>query len=76
MLGDVGLAVEVALHDPRCPQVVGHAEHTAGLMRQATSTDTESEAVLTHFVGEMSETELARLQQVLARRSGGSPRRA
>ena len=58
----------------RFQTVVGHAEHTAGLMRQAMSTDTDSEAVLTHFIGEMSETELTRLQQVLARRSGGSPR--
>lgn len=54
--------------------VVGHAEHTAVLMRQAMSTDTDSEAVLTHFVGEMDQADLDRLQQVLARRRGGAPR--
>lgn len=48
---------------------VSHAEHTAGLMRHALSTGPDSEAVLTHFVGEMSDDELARLRQVLARRS-------
>lgn len=48
---------------------VSHAEHTAGLMRHALSAGPDSEAVLTHFVGEMSAAELARLQQVLARRS-------
>jgi predicted transcriptional regulator len=54
--------------------VVSHAEHTAALMRQALDTDTDSEAVLTHFVGEMTDDELARLQQVLGRRAGGTPR--
>lgn len=58
----------------RYQTVVGHAEHAAGLMRQAMSADADSEAVLTHFIGEMSEAELGRLQQVLARRSGGAPR--
>ena len=54
--------------------VVSHAEHTAALMRQALDTDTDSEAVLTHFVGEMTDDELTRLQQVLGRRAGGTSR--
>jgi predicted transcriptional regulator len=54
--------------------VVSHAEHTAALMRQALDTDTDSEAVLAHFVGEMTDDELTRLQQVLGRRAGGTPR--
>lgn len=53
----------------RYQTAVSHAEHTAGLMRHALSTGPDSDAVLTHFVGEMSAEELARLQQVLARRS-------
>lgn len=48
---------------------VSHAEHTAGLMRHALSAGPDSEAVFTHFVGEMSDDELARLRQVMARRS-------
>lgn len=48
---------------------VTHAEHTAGLMRTALSAGPDSEAVLTHFVGEMSQDELTRLRQILARRS-------
>lgn len=51
---------------------LSHTEHTAGLMRQALSAGDGSEAVLAHFVGEMSPDELARLQAVLARRSQGS----
>ncbi|WP_028923142.1 BlaI/MecI/CopY family transcriptional regulator [Pseudonocardia acaciae] len=47
--------------------VLSRAEHTAGLMRQAMSTDADSEAVLTHFVGEMSSEDRTRLQEVLAR---------
>jgi predicted transcriptional regulator len=54
--------------------VVSHAEHTAALMRQALDTDTDSEAVLTHFVGEMTDDELTRLQQVLRRRADGTAR--
>ena len=53
---------------------VGHAEHTAGLMRRVLSAGPDSEAVLTHFVEEMSTDELTRLQQVLARRSAESDR--
>ncbi len=51
-----------------------HAEHTAGLMRHAFTAGPDSEAVLTHFVGEMSEDDLDRLQQVLARRASGPDR--
>ena len=53
---------------------LSHAEHTAGLMRHALTTGPDSEAVLTHFVGEMSEDDRSRLQQVLARRSSGTYR--
>ena len=46
-----------------------HAEHTAGLMREALSGgERDTEAVLTHFVGEMNEAELAGLREVLRRR--------
>ncbi len=51
-----------------------HAEHTAGLMRHALTAGPDSEAVLTHFVGEMSADDLDRLQQVLARRASGPDR--
>jgi predicted transcriptional regulator len=51
--------------------VAGHAEYTANLMRQALSAGPESGAVLAHFVGRMSEAELARLQEVLRRRRAG-----
>lgn len=51
-----------------------HAEHTAGLMRHALTAGPDSEAVLAHFVGEMSDDELDRLQQVLARRASGPDR--
>ncbi len=54
--------------------VVSHAAHTAGLMREALSAGDGSEAVLAHFVGEMTEDELTRLQAVLARRSPESGR--
>lgn len=46
-----------------------HAEHTAGLMREALSGgERDTGAVLTHFVEEMSEDELAELRAVIARR--------
>lgn len=51
-----------------------HAEHTAGLMRHALTAGPDSEAVLAHFVGEMSADDLDRLQQVLARRASGPDR--
>ena len=49
-----------------------HAEHTAGLMREALSGGQDTDAVLTHFVGDMSEDELERLRDVLTRRGGGA----
>lgn len=49
---------------------LSHSEHTAGLMREALSGGQDTDAVLTHFVGEMSVDELARLQEVLSRRGG------
>jgi predicted transcriptional regulator len=49
-----------------------HAEHTAGLMREALSGGQDTDAVLTHFVGDMSEHELDRLRDVLRRRAGGA----
>lgn len=55
--------------------VVSRAEHTAALMRKALSIGADSEAVLTHFVGQMTGEELTRLQEVLARRATGKPRR-
>jgi predicted transcriptional regulator len=49
--------------------VRSHAEHTARLMREALTADDDSEAVLAHLVGDMTEDELTRLQEVLARRN-------
>jgi predicted transcriptional regulator len=51
---------------------LSHAEHTAGLMREALSRGgRDTEAVLTHFVGEMNDTELAGLREVIRRRAEG-----
>lgn len=48
---------------------LSHAEHTAGLMREALNRgERDTGAVLAHFVGEMSEDELAELRDVIARR--------
>lgn len=57
--------------------VLSHAEHIAGLMRQAfdDSGANDTAAVLTHFVGEMSPEELAGLEDVLRRRGGTVPKR-
>ena len=41
-------------------------------MREALNIGEDSEAVLTHFVGAMSEDELARLSQVMNNRRGTS----
>lgn len=47
-----------------------HAEHTAGLMREAlASGERDTAAVLTHFVGKMSSEELEDLKAVIRRRS-------
>jgi predicted transcriptional regulator len=55
---------------------LSQAEHTAGLMHEALSRGgRETEAVLTHFVGEMSEQELDRLHDVLRRRGEGTASR-
>jgi predicted transcriptional regulator len=54
--------------------VLNRAEYTAGLMRQAMSGENDSEAVLTHFVGEMSSEDRVRLQEVLARHAQGGDR--
>ncbi|MGI8814151.1 MAG: BlaI/MecI/CopY family transcriptional regulator [Pseudonocardia sp.] len=52
---------------------LSHAEHTAGLMREALSRgERDTGAVLTHFVEEMSQDELAELREVLARRGDGA----
>ena len=56
----------------RYQTVLTHVEHTAGLMHEALSTGEDSEAVLTHFVGTMSDDELARLYQVMKNRPGTS----
>lgn len=51
---------------------LSHAQHTAGLMREALSGgEQDTEAVLTHFVGDMSAQELDRLREVLRRRGNG-----
>jgi predicted transcriptional regulator len=52
--------------------VLSHAEHSASLMREAMSTDADRQAVLSHFVGAMSEDELARLRQILRNRPEAS----
>jgi predicted transcriptional regulator len=48
--------------------LASRAEHTAALMREALSGEPDSEAVLTHFVGQISQHDLDRLREVLARR--------
>lgn len=54
---------------------LSHAEHIAGLMREALSDGEEhTNAVLTHFVEEMSADELAGLEDVIRRRSKGTKR--
>jgi len=56
----------------RYQTVLDHAEHSAALMREALNIGEDSEAVLTHFVGAMSEDELTRLSQVMKNRRGTS----
>lgn len=52
---------------------LSRAEHTAGLMREVLgSNESDTEAVLAHFVGEMSAEDLGRLRTVVARRGEGA----
>jgi predicted transcriptional regulator len=51
--------------------VMARAEYRAELMKHALGTEMEREAVLTHFVGRLSEGERQRLQAVLQRSAGG-----
>jgi hypothetical protein len=62
------------LRPTRDHTVRSRGEHTAMVMRQALRTDGDSEAVLAHFVGQMSEDELTRLRDLLARRTGQAGR--
>jgi predicted transcriptional regulator len=48
------------------------AEYSAAVMREALSSGGDSEAILSHFVGEMSAEESRRLQELLRRRAGES----
>ncbi len=55
---------------------LSHAEHIAGLMREALSDgERHTNAILAHFVEEMSPDELAGLEDVLRRRSRGATER-
>jgi predicted transcriptional regulator len=55
---------------------LSHAEHIAGLMREALSEGEEdTTAVLMHFVDEMSPEELAGLEDVIRRRSRRATKR-
>jgi predicted transcriptional regulator len=49
------------------------AEYSAAVMREALSSGGDSEAILSHFVGQMSEDESHRLQELLRRQAGDSP---
>jgi predicted transcriptional regulator len=51
--------------------VMARAEYRAELMQHALGAEMEREAVLTHFVGRLSEEERQRLQAVLQRSTGG-----
>jgi predicted transcriptional regulator len=46
------------------------AEYSASVMRDALSSGGDSEAILSHFVGQMSEEESQRLQELLRRHAG------
>ena len=54
--------------------VTSRAEYRAALMRQALGRDSDREAVLGHFVGQLSEDERQRLRAVLQRNADGGPR--
>ena len=56
--------------------VLSHAQHIAGLMREALSDGEEqTAAVLMHFVDEMSPEELGGLKDVIRRRGRGATKR-
>jgi predicted transcriptional regulator len=46
------------------------AEYSAAVMREALSSGGDSEAILSHFVGQMSAEESRRLQELLRRHTG------
>jgi predicted transcriptional regulator len=46
------------------------AEYSAAVMREALSSGGDSEAILSHFVGQMSTEESRRLQELLRRHTG------
>jgi predicted transcriptional regulator len=46
------------------------AEYSATVMREALSSGGDSDAILSHFVGQMTEEESRRLQELLARTHG------
>jgi predicted transcriptional regulator len=48
------------------------AEYSAAVMREALSSGGDSEAILSHFVGQMSAEESRRLQELLRRHAGES----
>lgn len=48
------------------------AEYSATVMREALSSGGDSEAILSHFLGQMSEEESERLQELLRRQAGGT----
>ncbi|MGA5466722.1 BlaI/MecI/CopY family transcriptional regulator [Mycobacterium sp. NPDC050041] len=55
---------------------LSHAEHIAGLMREALrNSEEDTTAVLMHFVDEMSPEELAGLEDVIRRRGAGTSNR-
>jgi predicted transcriptional regulator len=51
--------------------LTSRAEYRAELMQDALGAEDEREAVLTHFVGQLSEDERQRLRTVLQRNAGG-----
>jgi predicted transcriptional regulator len=58
----------------RYQTTASRAEYHAGLMRDALGGGDDSAAVLTHFVGQMSEEESVRLQELLDGRTDRGPR--
>lgn len=54
----------------RYQTTASRAEYSAGLMRQALDGGNDAAAVLTHFVGQMTEDESRRLRELLDRTGG------